>query len=566
MKSANGASSCQGLDFSPVEAQTFSPLKSKAGRRTFWIGILTTGIVCGGMYFYRLGYWPWDVDELSSLEEMGLLDPEIRQVVLDPDSIVVRLPRLVPVWYTVQKFLLRWLPQDEWGTRFLSAVCAAGAVMVLYGWGWQWRGTIFAASLVLLAGGSMLLVWLAQQNRFYTMAFLWLVLAELAIWAGSPHWGWWVGTAFFTLLAIFTHNVVIVLFGLQAGVVMVGWLFGGASGPVALRAGLAGLLAAGVYLLHVRPIAGSWTGAGLTWAPPWASFAAHVGVPTVVLALMGSAVACLVEKERRQMAVWAAITVSVLIFVLMVPQLMPIWNPRYSLLWVLPLWITGAMAVETVATGLLRWANPSSGQPTPERWKNSTQLPYWLLLVGWYGCVGLLLVPKWLSHWIDGTRHDYRQAAHLVVQWLQEDVFISRLPIWSQPSQVAGNLAPGHSPRRLSADGSSPKTSESLPAGASGPRSNLSRPIPILTNMELQMRYYLPQPFRSQCRYWAPGIPLPEGECLVVLGGNGWEGPLAIPDRMVEWIGLVGRRRFDELSHVIRIYWVGPPTAAQQSG
>ena len=131
----------------------------------FGIGLLMVGLLCGGIYFWRLGDWPWDVDELSSLEEMGLLDPTIRQPVLHRESIVVRLPRLVPVWYSVQKRVLRWLPVNEWGCRFLSALCAIGGVMVLYGWGWRWRGPWFAAALALLAGGSLLMLWLALVGR-----------------------------------------------------------------------------------------------------------------------------------------------------------------------------------------------------------------------------------------------------------------------------------------------------------------------------------------------------------------------------------------------------------------
>ncbi len=565
-----------------------------AAKSTFWIGLLLVGLVCGAMYFYRLGYWPWDVDELSSLEEMGLLDTEIRTTVYHPESIVVRLPRLVPVWYAVQKLLLRWLPVDEWGTRFLSAVCAVLAVMVLYGWGWRWRGPLFAAGLALLAGGSMLMVWLAQQNRFYTMAFFWLVLAEATIWTKSRHWGWLLGAAVLTLLAVFTHNVAIVLFGLQAAVVIVGWLLGGASGACTVRATLAGLLAAGVYLFHVRPIAGNWTGAGLTWAPPWASFTAHVGVPTVVLALLGSAVALTAAKQRRHMAVWAGMTVGVLVFVLLVSRLMPVWNPRYSLLWVLPLWVTGALAVETVATALCRWGDPLSGPPagptTNGALEKRNPLLSWLLLAGWYGCVGLLLAPKWASHWIDGTRHDYRQTAHLVVQCLQEKSFLSSLP--GLPGQndipfgasAKDSVAPARSPplgseqRRSDIPGVTPKGSRSIPpigpGGISWEASAIPTgaippvdpaAIPILTNMELQMLYYLPQPFRPHCRYWAPGMPLPPGECLVVLGGNGWEAPLALPGRTVQWIGLVGRRRFDELAHVVRIYWVAANKPPQQT-
>lgn len=530
----------------------------------FCTGVLMVGLLCGGMYFWRLGDWPWDVDELSSLEEMGLLDPTIRQPVLHPESIVVRLPRLVPVWYTFQKGVLQWVPVNEWGCRLLSALCAIGAVMVLYGWAWRWRGPRFAAALALLAGGSLLLLWLAQQNRFYTMALLWLVLAEAAIWARSKDWGWMVGAILFTLLAVLTHNVAIVLFVLQAGVVLAGWALGGVQLAVALRAGLAGLLAAGVYLVHVRPIAGHWTGAGLTWAPPWASFTAHVGMPTLALALLGSALALVGEKERRPMGVWAGLTLGVLLFVLLVPWLMPVWNPRYSLLWVLPVWVTGAWAVETVGAALVQWATSSAGQPSGGLLGRIRPLLPGLLLVGWYGCVALLLVPKWASHWIDGTRHDYRQAAQWVVQFLEAKGAPAALPThtgqtnlaagppWTEPTFSAGNPS--------SIGGMSNILSAKRAASVGGKPGGSAPPsvVPILTNMELQMRYYLPQVLRSGCRYWTPGMPLPAGECVVVLGGNGWEGPLSLPDRTVRWLVLVGRRRFDELSHTVRIYWVGP--------
>ena len=549
--------------FRPSAEQKVAPAADVPGvsGRSFWIGLLLVGLVCSGMYFYRLGDWPWDVDELSSLEEMGLLDPEIRSLQHPPDSIVVRLPRLVPVWYGVQKSLLRGLPQTEWGSRVLSAVCAAAAVMALYGWGWRWRGTRFAAALAILSGGSLLMVWLAQQNRFYTMALLWIVLAMAAIWAQSKHWAWGATAAGLTLLAVLTHNVAIVLFGLQAVAAATAWILGWSRPACAIRALLTGAIAAGMYLFHVRPIAGSWTGVGLSWAPPWASFVAHVGMPTVVLALVGSVLALLAAPQRRQMAVWAGLTLGVLLFVLLVPWLMPVWNPRYSLLWVLPLWVTGAFAVETMVAALIRWASagpadwaessgsigsgeseagatwestgtqPSlalsaGGADTARRDKAGRFLPG-LLMLCCYGGLVLLLSPKWLSHWIDGTRHDYRQAADFVANFSQH--FLPEKPSTGQPPRAAA------------------------------PR------IPILTNMELQMRYYLPKEFRSACRYWAPPMALPEGSCVVVLGGNGWEEPFHVPGRTVQWIGLVGRRRFDELAHAIRIYWVGPGQPIQHA-
>ncbi|HPP52969.1 MAG TPA: hypothetical protein PK777_08475, partial [Thermoguttaceae bacterium] len=253
------------------------------------------------------------------------------------------------------------------------------------------------------------------------------------------------------------------------------------------------------------PIAGNWTGAGLTWAPPWASFTAHVGMPTLALALLGSAAALVVGKERRQMAVWAGLTLAVLIFVLLAPRLMPVWNPRYSLLWVLPLWITGALAVETVGAALVQWACPSAEQARDALAGKNRQFLSGILLLGCYGCVALLLAPKWASHWIDGTRHDYRQAASLVVQWLQEHRFLFG-PVQPSPEnsplpsagEAGERSSPGEGDKKALLVSLFPPLPSSKPDGSEQSRSDLPATIPILTNMELQMRYYLPKALRSQ--------------------------------------------------------------------
>jgi hypothetical protein len=529
------------------------------------------GLVCSGMYFYRLGDWPWDVDEVASLEELGLLDGTIHHRILHPNSIVVRLPRLVPIWYGVQKGLLHWLPTNEWGSRFLSAVCGVCAAMALYVWGWRWRGHRFAAALALLAGGCLLMVWLTQQNRFYTMALLWLVLAEAAIWSRAKHWGLLVMAVIFTLLAIFTHNVVIVLFGLQAGMVLAGWALGWTNPAVAVRAGLSGLLGAAVYLVHVRPLAGNWTGITMTPLQACASFTAHVGMPTLVLALFGTALALVGEKERRQMGVWAGLNLAVLLFVLVSPLLMPVWNLRYTLLWVLPLWMTGALAVETVGAAMVRWAASSAGQDGGILLARIRVVRPGLLLVCWYGCVALLLLPKWVSHWMDGTRHDYRQAVQLVVQFLQEKSFSDALntPIGQSDSPVV--TARGERKASAAPPDAVGTTSDTAPrereTSAGGRTTGWTPPatIPILTNWPLQVRYYLPQVLRGGCEFWTPEMPLPAGECVVVLGGNGWQPPLSLPDRNVRWMALVGRRRYDELSHTVRIYWIGPGNPPQEA-
>ncbi len=456
------------------------PAAEMDGRR-FWTALVVVLVITSGLCFFRLGTWPWDIDELSSLEELGLLDPSVRETVRTPESIITRLPRLVPVWYAAQGALLQVLPRDEWGARLLGAGCGVASVVLLFAFGWRYRGPLFAAALAVVAGGSHLLIWLSQQNRFYSMAVLWLVLAVWATWSRRGGWLATVGCAVLTLLAVLTHNVLIVLFGLGMVVGAVAWAAGWMPPAAAGRAVLSGLVSTVVYFFHVRPLAGDWTGVGFAWTNPLVSFVAHVGVPTVALSMLGCAMALLDRETRRPMAFWAGMTAGAVAFVAATPWLMPVWNARYALLFALPLWITAALAVETVAR---RLASPG-------------------MVLAWLACVGLLLAPKLASHARDGTRHDYRRAA-----------------------AAAAPMARGGEP--------------------------------ILTNMELQTRYYLPGELRPRCRFWERGEPLPEGPCVVVLGGNGWEPLPDFAGRPMEIVGRIGHRRFDSLSHVVRVYFILP--------
>jgi len=436
-------------------------------------------LVTLGLHVYRVADWPWDVDELSSLEELGLLDPSIHQPDRSPQSIVVKLPRLVPVWYAAQGLLLRCVPHDEMGTRVLSVVCGVATVVLVFLFGWQRRGLAFALALAILLDGSQLLVWLSQQNRYYTTATLFLAIATMAIWSELPGWKMIVATGVAALLAVFSHNLLVVAFGLGMVAAMVCYPLGWVPGRVALRAAVAGVLGAVVYVGYVRPIAGDWTGVGFAWTDPFRSFIAHVGVPTLALAGLGSAIALLDREERPTMAWWSVLTAGTILFVAITPWIMPVWNPRYALLFVLPLWMTGALGMEYVARRL-----PSRRQAAV-----------------WYGCVAVLLAPKLVSHYLDGSRHDYRLAAAV----------------------VAEHLEPGQT---------------------------------VCANMELQTKYYLSRNLRPRVRFWTPDMRLPGESCLVVLGTNIWDPPPAFDGRPVEVVAQIARRRYDEVSHVVRVYRV----------
>lgn len=415
------------------------------------------------------------------------MDPGIHPAATAPESVTVRLPRLVPVWYAAQRVALRFLSHDEFGTRLVSVVCGVLTVLLLFLLGLRRRGLAFALAIVVLVDGNPLILWLAQQNRYYTTATLFLVLAMMAIWSQAAGLKMLLATAAATLLAVFSHNLLVVVFGLGMVAACVCYPFGWVPWRVLIRAVLAGLISAAVYLFYVRPLAGGWTGAGFAWTDPFRSFLAHVGVPTFALACFGS-VACLRDRsQREEMAWWAVLAAGSVVFVALTPWIMPIWNARYALLFVLPLWITAAFAVEYVARHL--------------------QSPWKVVL--WYGCVVILLAPKMASHFLDGSRHDFRQAAAV----------------------VAARLEPGQA---------------------------------ICTNMELQTKYYLPAELRPRVRYWAPGMALPKTACVVVLGTNIWDPVPAFDGRPAQVLAQIARRRYDELSYVVRVYRVGPAPVAPE--
>jgi len=385
----------------------------------------------------------------------------------------------MPVWYATQSTLLRLVPVNEVTARLLAVTCGILTVPAVYVFGVRQRGLLFALALVLLLDGSQLLVWLSQQNRFYAMATLLLVLSMMAIRSKATGLGAMLLCAVCSLAAVLSHSLLVVVFGLGMVAACVCYPLGWISKPVFVKAVTAGVLAAGVFVAYIRPIAGGWTGVGLAWTHPFISFVGHVGVPTVALALFGSATCLTDPEQRKEMGWWAVLTAGSLAFIAVTPWVMPAWNARYALLFVLPLWITAAFAVEWIARRL----------PSPQT------------VFLWYGCVGLMLAPKLVSHYLDGTRHDLRAAAGI----------------------VAAEVRPDES---------------------------------ILSNTTLRTKYYLPRELRGNVAYWEPTKELPPGECLVVYASNVWTPVARFPGRNAETLAQIGRRRFDGLSYVVRVYRV----------
>jgi hypothetical protein len=203
---------------------------------------------------------------------------------------------------------------------------------------------------------------------------------------------------------------------------------------------------------------------------------AQVGIVPIALAAYGA----LVSIREAVMRWWTAVLVLSLAFVAASPWILGSWNPRYGLFFMLPVWVLAAAGTAAIAEALRSWHHG----------------------VAWLGVVAILSAPKFASHFVDGSRHDFRTAA---------DVVLSRAPN-----------------------------------------------AQVVSNWPATLQYYLEPQTGQRPTYWSPGDPLPREESLIVLASNTWEPVLRVQNRTVRVIGEVGRRRFDEQSHLIRIYVVGP--------
>ncbi len=423
------------------------------------------------MFVGPIGRWPWDHDEVQTLMEIGVVPMHQYP---GPLAQMQRMSRLIPVWTAVQRAALRFLPINEWGTRVLPSLFGALIVVIALVAAFRARGRWFGWSIFTIMAGSQTLVWLSQQNRFYSLALLWVTLAfvAIAIDDGRPLYD--ALAVLFTVAAVLSHNLALVVFVLAAGAGVVAWMANGIP-THSLRRMLASAAAASlVYLVYLRPLITGWLSGGTGGTSPIVSFVAQVGVLPIALAALGFWQA-LTNRAEGWLRWWGLVLIFDLAFVTTAPWTLKNWNPRYALFFMPPVWVLAGAGAALVAESL---------RPR--------------MRLAWLLAVFALLLPKLGSHFIDGSRHDFRAAAEIIAH--------------------------------------------------DAPRADVASDWPG------ELQYYL-QPLSGQtARYWdqhADDSPL-----VVALGTNAWEPPLTVPGHSVRLLGQVARRRFDEQSHVVRVYLV----------
>jgi hypothetical protein len=373
---------------------------------------------------------------------------------------------------------LRRLPINEVTARLLPLASGILAVVAGFAMAARNQGVRFAVVFAAMMLSSSLYIDLVQQNRFYATAVLLTVLTHAFNFRGTGRLGLdLVFSAGLGALAVLGHNLLLVYFVIAALAAVIGWRLRWVDGRFGLRSCATGLGAVLVYAFYLRPIIRGWNSENIqSWASAILSSGSELGIP--ILALSGLGAAMVVRKPRAAIFRWWALLALLSLGFIATSPFLLYFNSRYTVLFALPFWMLAARAVVELADRL---------EPGPGRW-------------AWFACVALLLAPKFVSHYRDGSRKDFREAARI----------------------VSGLVQPGDA---------------------------------VLSNWPHILGYYLgDRPVRgiSDPSTW------PDSTCYVAVGSNAWEPVLHVPGRVAELVEQVGRRRFDEQSYMVRIYRVWP--------
>jgi hypothetical protein len=417
-------------------------------------------------------------DEVASLAELRLSHLDAESFVPAPSEQGVRLPKATIVWNTFQRLAISLLPANELSYRLPSLICGILTSAVIFLLAARWRGLWFAAALAIVQHGSQPFILLAQLNRFYSMPLLLLVLtfAAISVPQGSVVRVLSVGAL--TTLTVLSHNITLAVFVLGFLAACPAYLLGSVSNRLLLRSGVAAAVSVLVYVLYLRPLVHGWNSTGNP-TPVLVSYASHASIPALALAALGSVVAAIRYRDAERMMVWWAL---MFLGSLCVFQFSSIgWNPRYFLFFLPPVWMLAAYAMEFVGRRALSHT----------------------VAVAWYGCVAIFLLPGLLSHYQDGSRHDYRRAAEVVMQH--------------------------HHPDEL-----------------------------ILSDDAETISYYLPTNQHSLLRVRTKEQEFPSSSFLLVCRSNAWTPLPQIPDRQMDLLAEIYKRRYDVFSHILRVYEVEP--------
>jgi hypothetical protein len=362
-------------------------------RRTLILTSLALTLFAGSLRFYHLGAWPFFGDELATFREADAFAAEVPD-----DTQTGRLARLIPLSYVVHRAGYAVFGRDEFGSRAILALLGTAQVVVVFLGlvGPLGRPAALATALLLAAWPEH--IYQSQQHRFYMIAAF---LASLCMLAGARaverrSMAWTVAACAAALATVLAHTIQgLALGGLFAGILLAARVRRQPLPRAQLCVVLGtAILAAGFLGLALLSLGRGWN-AGQGWgASPIASLLAavyEVGWPVILLAGLGAVLALRqADGAGAYWLAWAGLWVAAGL----VLPLLVVYHAAY----LFPLSL-GVMVLAGYAAGHIHGCLRSQG-----RWSTAA----------WLGVVTVLNLPSLLSHYSDGSRHDYRTAARYI--------------------------------------------------------------------------------------------------------------------------------------------------------
>ena len=439
-----------------------------------WLTLAAVVVVAACLQSYGINKWPMADDEVLSLVTLGLQHVDAAMFSFPPD-LIEKLPRATPFWHTVQRSALDLLPNDVVGFRLPSVICGTLTSAFVFLLAARWRGMWYAVALSIVLNGSQLFILVSQVNRFYSMPLLLLILALAAMWLPYGRTSMVLVTGLLALATVLSHNVTVAVFGLALVASCTTYLLGRAPRRVVIRSGAAFAVAGLVYVTYLLPLVRGWSTTGNP-TPVLVSFAAYAGVPTLTLGLLGGWLS-VAQPDGGEPALWWVLVLAGSLCTFEVSTFS--WNPRYFVFFLPALWVLAADAIHFVAR----------------------RMNYGATGAVWYACVVILFLPNLLSHYQDGSRHDFRQAAAVLVN-------------------------------------------------------NDRLEQPILSDDAETLSYYLPADLRQRLSVRTKAKEFPRSAFFLVSRSNAWMALPQISGRRMDLLAEIYRRRYDEFSHVLRVYRV----------
>jgi hypothetical protein len=367
-------------------------MNRRTGRLLIALGLLA---VAAALRFYHLGTWPLWRDEMESLLDVQSFTGAAE---FPPDSQTYRLPRLIPLSYELLAFGQRTFGEDEFGSRVVPALAGVVqiALVLLLLRGSLGRRTAFAVALLMVFWPEH--INRSQESRFYTiaatLATLTMLLGAKAVRRRSAVW--MAAACVVATAAVLTHT----LLGLLFAGLFVALLAASRAGQeerlrrLAWIAPAAGAIVAVAFVIWLLPLARSWNeGAtfGSTPARSVLTATSLLGWPVAVLAGLGI---CLMARNPTPTdAYWLAWTACLALGVMTLPVVL-VYHSEYTFLFAFAALVPAGKAVARIGD-LLRLRSPA-------------------MRIAWLAAACLFSLPSLLSHYVDGSRHDFRAPAEYV--------------------------------------------------------------------------------------------------------------------------------------------------------